>query len=364
MSLKGANRARPPDRERKIALEFLFKLLKDALMASENLGEELSTWSPEQLRLITKIAVLYHEEKLGQAEISRKLNLSQARVSRYLKMAEKEGIVRTTVVQPFGIYVGLEKALEEKFGLLEVVVVENIEGASLVSSLGSAAATYLETTLLLNDHIGISSWSTTLLSTVEAMRSRPRKVVNEVIQLIGGVGSPQAQIQASRLVSHLAELTLATPYYMAAPGIASSKEVKKAFLSDPAVSQTIEAWSRVTTLLVGIGAFPASPLLAASGNALDKSEEQQLAREGAVGEICLRYFDQEGSAMAPAIEDRVIAIDAKSIKKVHRRIAVAGGPKKLNAIRGAVLGGWINVLITDSDTARQLLEPPRLKRNR
>lgn len=331
-------------------------------MRAENEGERLSTWSSEQLRLITKIAVLYHEEGMGQADISKKLNLSQARVSRYLKAAEGEGIVRTTVVQPFGIYVGLEKALEQKFKLQEVVVVENIEGTSLVASLGSAAATYLETTLVASDHVGISSWSTTLLATVEAMRSRPRKVVNEVVQLIGGVGSPQAQIQASRLTSHLAELTSATPFYMAAPGVASSKEVKKAFLSDPAVRATIEAWGRVTTLLVGVGTFPASPLLAASGNALEKSEEQQLAKAGAVGEICLRYFNGEGNVMSPEIEERVISMDAKTMKQIPRRIGVAGGAKKLAAIRAAVEGGWINVLITDSEIARQLLEPPRQKR--
>ena len=331
-------------------------------MRAENEGERLSTWSSEQLRLITKIAVLYHEEGMGQADISKKLNLSQARVSRYLKAAEGEGIVRTTVVQPFGIYVGLEKALEQKFKLQEVVVVENIEGTSLVASLGSAAATYLETTLVASDHVGISSWSTTLLATVEAMRSRPRKVVNEVVQLIGGVGSPQAQIQASRLTSHLAELTSATPFYMAAPGVASSKEVKKAFLSDPAVRATIEAWGRVTTLLVGVGTFPASPLLAASGNALEKSEEQQLAKAGAVGEICLRYFDGEGNVMSPEIEERVISMDAKTMKQIPRRIGVAGGAKKLAAIRATVEGGWINVLITDSEIARQLLEPPRQKR--
>ena len=331
-------------------------------MRAENEGERLSTWSSEQLRLITKIAVLYHEEGMGQADISKKLNLSQARVSRYLKAAEGEGIVRTTVVQPYGIYVGLEKALEQKFKLQEVVVVVYIEGASLVASLGSAAATYLETTLVASDHVGISSWSTTLLATVEAMRSRPRKVVNEVVQLIGGVGSPQAQIQASRLTSHLAELTSATPFYMAAPGVASSKEVKKAFLSDPAVRATIEAWGRVTTLLVGVGTFPASPLLAASGNALEKSEEQQLAKAGAVGEICLRYFNGEGNVMSPEIEERVISMDAKTMKQIPRRIGVAGGAKKLAAIRAAVEGGWINVLITDSEIARQLLEPPRQKR--
>jgi DNA-binding transcriptional regulator LsrR (DeoR family) len=329
-------------------------------MNIENEVDRIQLLSDERLRLITKIATLVHEEGLNQSEISAKLNLSQAGVSRYLKAASAEGIVRTVVVQPRGIYVGLEKAIEQKFDLREVVIVEHIDGSNLTSTLGSAAATYLETTLTSQEHIGISSWSSTLLATVEAMRSRPRKVVNEVIQLIGGIGSPQAQLRASRLVGHLAALTSATPQYMAAPGVASSASVKKAFLSDPAVASTVNAWKRVTTLLVGIGAFPASPLFAASGNALDADEEAQLAKDGAVGEICLRYFDAGGKEMKHQIEERVISIDAKTMKKIPRRIAVAGGERKLEAIRAAIEGGWVNVLITDAETARNLLEAPRL----
>ena len=239
-------------------------------MSFENANFGGVGWSVEQLRLMTKIAVLYHEEGVKQPEISQRLNLSQARVSRYLNQAAAAGIVRTAIVQPYGIYVGLEKALEEKYKLKEVVVVENIEGAALKSSLGSAAATYLETTLSANDHIGISSWSQTLLSMVETMRSRPRKIVSEVVQLIGGVGSPEAQIQASRLCSQLAQITSAVPFYLAAPGVVSSKEIKEAFLSDPEVIKTIQAWKRINTLILGIGAFPASPLLAASGNAISQ----------------------------------------------------------------------------------------------
>ncbi|AUZ34445.1 DNA-binding transcriptional regulator [Arthrobacter sp. PGP41] len=316
--------------------------------------------STEQLRLFTKIAVLYHEEGLSQGDISQRLNLSQARVSRYLKNAVDLGIVRTSIVQPTGIYVGLEKALEEKYQLREVVVVDVMDGASLGMRLGSSAATYLETTIDANDYVGISSWSTTLLHTVEAMRSRPRKIANEVIQLIGGVGSPQAQMQASRLVSHLAELTSAKPYYMGCPGLVANRQIREAFLGDPAVAASVEAWQRLTTLLVGIGTFPASPLWQASGNALSSTEEGELSRAGAVGEICLRFFDIDGLPMKPAIEERVISIDADAMMQVPRRVGVAGGMGKLNAIRGAVAGGWINVLITDADVARQLLERPQL----
>ncbi len=329
-------------------------------MTPPNDPTSLTTATPDQLRLLTKIAVLYHEEGLAQGEISGRLNLSQARVSRCLKLADELGIVRTSVVQPAGIYVGLEKALEEKYGLQEVVVADMVDDASLGMRLGSCAATYLETTIEVNDVVGISSWSTTLLQTVEAMRSRPRKILSEVIQMIGGVGSPQAQVQATRLVSHLAELTSARPFYMAAPGLVANNGIRQAFLDDPAVASTTEAWSRVNTSLVGIGTFPASPLWRASGNALTAAEENELLESGAVGEICLRYFDIDGKPMNSAIEVRMISISSEAMLQIPRRIGVAGGIRKLAAIRGAINGGWVNVLITDSDVARQLLEPPRL----
>lgn len=324
-------------------------------------NDPLISVSTDQLRILTKIAVLYHEEKLGQAEIAGRLNLSQARISRYMKQAENLGIIRTSVVQPLGIFVGLERALEQKYGLREVVVVEHIEGSSLLTRLGSSAATYLETTLSADDFLGISSWSTTLLATVEAMRARPRKVVQEISQLIGGVGSQEAQVHSTRLTSQLAQLTSSKPNYLAAPGLSENTKIRNAFLSDSAVQETMASWEKLTAIVVGIGIFPASPMLKASGNAIKKEEEQALAELGAVGEICLRYFNAEGKPMSPDIENRMISIEAKSMMRVPRRIGVAGGMEKLEAIRAALSGGWLNILITDSEVAQNLLEPPRAR---
>jgi DNA-binding transcriptional regulator LsrR (DeoR family) len=255
----------------------------------------------------------------------------------------------------------LEKALEDKYGLQEVVVVDYIEGASLLTRLGSSAATYLETTLARDDVVGISSWSSTLLATAEAMRSRPRRVVKAVAQLIGGVGSPQAQVLATRMTSHLAQLLSARPHYLAAPGVCQDSKVKQAFLSDPAVQETVKAWGSVTSLLVGVGTFPASPMIAASGNVLSNEEQTLIAEAGAVGEICLRYFEADGKPMKLSVDERIIAIDSPTLLSIPRRIGVAGGMQKLDAIRAALLGGWLNVLITDSEVAINLLEPPRTR---
>lgn len=320
------------------------------------------TASVERLRSLTKIAVLYFEEGLSQVEIAERLQLSQTRISRYLKQAEELGIIRHSVMQPEGIHVGLESALEDKYGLNEVIVVDYIDESSLVGRLGSSAATYLESTLLPEDSIGISSWSSTLLATVDAMRSRPKHRVKEVSQLLGGVGTPHAQILATRLTSQLAQILSAKPIYLPAPGVCETTKIRDAFLSDTSVQIATNSWRSLSTVLVGIGAFPASPMITASGNTLNDTEQAALTKAGAVGEICLRYFDADGKPMQTKVSDRILAVDPSVLLSVKRRIGVAGGLFKLEAIRAAITGGWLNVLITDSQVAMALLEPP-LKKN-
>ena len=64
-----------------------------------------------QLRLITKVARMYHERGIRQADIAAALSISQAKVSRLLKRAEATGIVRTTVTVAPGVYAELEEVL-------------------------------------------------------------------------------------------------------------------------------------------------------------------------------------------------------------------------------------------------------------
>ena len=52
---------------------------------------------------------------------------------------------------------------------------------------------------------------------------------------------------------------------------------------------------------------------------------------------------------------RVLGISPESIKATPRRVALAGGARKHEAIRGALRGGWANVLITDRSTAEFLV---------
>ncbi|MFJ4691948.1 sugar-binding transcriptional regulator [Streptomyces sp. NPDC088766] len=315
-----------------------------------------STPSADHLRLLVKVARMYHERGMRQPEIAAQLSMSQPRVSRLLKEAVERDVVRTVVVSPDGVHAELEDALVEQYGLRDAVVVDT-EGAgtAVIPALAAATATYLDATLKGGDVIGISSWSATLLESVNVMRAKTTPVAEEIVQIVGGSGSPEVQLHATRLTSRLAELTGARPVFAPSAALVGSRELRDLLWQEPAVAAVVKAWSRLTMALVGIGTLEPSPLLRRSGNAIAPEDQRQLEALGAVGDVCTRYFDAEGRPVKADFDDHIIGISPEQLRSVDRRIGVAGGESKIAAIRGAALGGWINILITDVEVARSLV---------
>ena len=311
--------------------------------------------SPEHLRLLAKVARMYHERGLHQPEIAELLHLSQPRVSRLLKEATARGIVRIVVVLPDGHHSELEDAIEARYALRDVVVVETGGADDVIPALGAAAAEYLDATLRGEDDIGISSWSESLLRTAELMKPKRSQVAEGVTQLVGGIGSPAVQMHATRLTSRLADVTGARPYFLPAQGVVGTRATRRALAKDAAVEQVVQRWSGLTVALVGIGDLEPSSLLRRSGNSLADDDQDELRSRGAVGDVCLRYFDAAGRHVDSSFDDRVMGISPKQLKHIPRRIAVAGGRQKTAAIRAALIGGWVNILITDVEVARALL---------
>ena len=183
----------------------------------------------DEVRLIARVARLYYESGLKQPEIARRLQLSQPKVSRLLKQAVDRDIVRITVRVPVGVHAELEEGLESTYGLLEAVVVETsaIDEAHLMRDLGHAAAFHLETTIQPGDVIGISSWSASLLATVNAMHPVTGGDNVRVVQILGGVGNPAAEVHATQLTGRLAALLNGEQIPLPVPGVVGSNEREK-----------------------------------------------------------------------------------------------------------------------------------------
>jgi DNA-binding transcriptional regulator LsrR (DeoR family) len=313
----------------------------------------------DELRLMTRVARLYHEEGVKQPEIAARLRLSQPKVSRLLRQAQDEGIVRITVRAPIGTHPDLELALEQRYGLHDAEVVDvGVDDADHITrELGDAASYHLEQTVRSGDLIGVSSWSATLLAMVDAMH--PVHDVSDVrlVQILGGGGDPAAEGHATHLVRRLADLLGAEATFLPAPSSVSSADARRVLLDEPFVRRATALFDQLTVALVGIGGLQPSGLLASSGNVFSPDELSAVRASGGVGDIGLRYLRGDGQPVVTPLDERVIGIELEQLKRVPRAIGVAGGSSKVLAIRAALLGGWINCLITDRATAERLLEP-------
>lgn len=310
-----------------------------------------------KLRLIARVAKLYYEQHMAQKQIADYLHVSQATISRLLKKAHEEEIVRTTLNIPNGVYSELEDAICSAYGIQEAIVADCISDQTedIYRSIGSAAAYFLETTLQHHEVVGISSWSSSLLAMVEAMSPLTNINNTRVVQILGGLGNPSAEIHATHLTKRLATLIKGEPVFLPAPGVVPSADKRKLFLEDPYVAEAFRMFDQISLALVGIGALEPSRLLASSGNIFSENELNQLKAVDAMGDICLNFFDKNGKLVRSPLKERVIGMPIEKLKNVNRSVGVAGGQNKVPAIKAAMRGKYINILITDKFTAERLL---------
>jgi DNA-binding transcriptional regulator LsrR (DeoR family) len=140
-----------------------------------------------------------------------------------------------------------------------------------------------------------------------------------------------------------------------APGLLPDAALRDSILETEGMREVAEHWRELTMAVVGIGSIEPSDVLADSGNAFSPDERAPLLADGAVGDICHRIFRLDGTAVRGPLDERVVAISEADLRRIPRRVGVAGGGRKVAAIRGALAGGWVNALVTDTRTAEALL---------
>jgi DNA-binding transcriptional regulator LsrR (DeoR family) len=313
----------------------------------------------DKQKLMIKIAKLYYEGDLTQDQISQKLRLSRPRVCRLLQEAIDTGIVKITIKQEPGNHADLERELETKFNLLEVIVSDVTEPSTpdtIAHDLGLAAADYFSRIVLDGDVIGFT-WGATLATMVENLM--PEKKSNCVVmQLVGGLGEPEAESHATGLVSRAAVAIGARVWLMPAPGVVSSEDSAKLLRSDRTISQALSRFGTVNIAFAGIGNPNRNSLLMRDESIISWTEMEELIKQGAIGDICLRFYDINGQLIESNLNNRVIGISLDEIRKINRVVGVAGGNDKFQAILGAIQGRIINSLITDTKTAEMLAKYP------
>lgn len=307
--------------------------------------------------LITKVAWFYYKEKLTQQDISARVNISRQKVQRFLEKARDLEIVRFQIKNPYANLLSIESELIEKYSLKDSVVVPYLsDGDNLLRrSFAKAGASYLERIISQHNNsiVGLG-WGNTTAYLADYFDSPPIKTKVEVVSLIGNLMTNVAMnpyIIAEKIANKLD-----APFYnIWAPAITQSKERAEIFKSEPWINCVLQKASKANIILFSVGEVSPSASLFKMGY-LSSDELKRLREKGAVGDILSRFFNAQGDLVDDEIHERVISVPIDKLRDMGKIvIGIAGGPLKLNAIQGALNGKYINVLITDEETAQKLL---------
>ena len=308
----------------------------------------------ERVSLLLKVARMYYEECATPAQIAKRVGYSRPTVSRLLSEAREEGVVHIRITHPLERAMSMEKALAEKFGLIGARIAESKDLGNLTQNVARCAADYLIETSPEDSVITVSN-GFAVNATIEAM-PRMNWLTSRVIQAIGSVSNEEVQVDASetcrRLASQLGGRHIALP----APLVVSAPEVAYSLIQSQQVAGILHYAATADTALVGIGTIEDRKKGYIFDGYVEEETSAVLQRDGAVGHICGHHFNAQGEHIVTPMCARTIGINLKQIRHLPRVVGVAWGEHKLDAIRGALRGKLVSVLITDRATAEALLE--------
>src|SRR2546429_201417 len=316
---------------------------------------------PRERRLMVRCLELYYRQARSQKEIARALGVSAATVSRLLKRAYDDGFVRVELDLPRAEE--LEAGLAERFGLRDAVVVAAGGRGDLKEEVGAAAAVFFEKNASNGLRVGLSC-GFTLYHTIRQLRGRrfrdppPYPLSGEsTLKMVDLSPNTLVGMMAAKYRPHVSAYALPVHHLLSLREI---ERERRRLLRDPEIRTIYEAAQTVDVALVGIGMIgEQTPGFCSLAESYGLSVKR-LRQFGVVGEINYQPFDAEGRIVdrpeLRVLMRRVLSVEGTRLQALSRRpdrhvVAIAGGRPKVDAVRGALAGRFMNVLVTDEDLA-------------
>lgn len=308
----------------------------------------------EHVQLLLQVARAYYLEDRSQNDIAELIGYSRSSVSRLLTEARDRKIVRFLIGHPLERQMALERALVERFGIRDARVADEIPDLSPLAAVALAGAESLiewcgTATVL------ATSAGTTVDAVVDQLPTLSYRDLH-VVQMIGALARGNPLADTPEITRRLAIRLGGDHRQMHAPLIVGTARVADALRHEEAVANALALASHADVALMGIGALTEKGHSGPIFNGwLTLAENTTLARLGAVGHMSGHHFDISGRHIVTDICERVMAVPLDRLSGIRTVIAVAIGPEKVPAIRGALRGGYVDVLVTDAATALAVL---------
>ncbi|PTM53280.1 sugar-binding transcriptional regulator [Desmospora activa] len=305
-------------------------------------------------RQMVRAAYLYYEAGLNQSEVAKRIGLSRPLISKLLQKARETGIVEISIKDDTIVTTQLEEQLTNAFGLAEAIVIPVQEGwddEEVKRQMAKTAGILLKKRITRSKTVGVS-WGTTLYHFVQEFPFVQAKHLR-ILPLIGGMGRNYGQLHSNQLAKQLADKLSATCEHLYVPAILSSENLKEQLLDSMDIRALLHEATRVDVAIVGLGSPYASTMTQLGY--LKESDLESLMKFGAVGDINSRFIDENGEEVADPINERVIGIDVEDMRSIATVVCMVTGKGKAKALLAALHGGYIDILVVDSETAAAVL---------
>ncbi len=295
------------------------------------------------LEKLYRIAVMYYEENLTQEEISRRIGISRPQVSRALAKAIAEGIVEIKV-NPVSSTACRAEKLREKLGLERVFIApagknQRVDRKNCIDDISSYAASVLVREIQGARSIGLG-WGETLYRTIMKMEETGKGEERKVVPLVGSIGYHEPHYQVNVLVGMFSDKIKASSlFYNGSEG------------GNGPYAELAASWKNLDVAVVGLGPYPTARF---PKDGVSQQWLGELSSKAPRGDILGRFFNDRGYIEED--ESKVLVIPEEDLTKVRKIICLSGGSDKIEAIRTAAKLRLITHLITDEETAGELMK--------
>lgn len=314
----------------------------------------MTMMTDEEKKFLLKISRMYYFEDCTQAEIAKKVGVSRPIISKGLQKALHVKLVEIIIHDQAAPTIDLEQEIESAFSLEEVIVVPTADMSTELanSALAKAASSYVLKQLKHVTKIGIS-WGTTLHNLVKEFPEEAHEHL-KIIPLVGGMGSNRIELHSNQIAYELSKKLNCSCESLYAPAIVESESFRDLLLQTPTVADVLEEAKKIDLAIVGIGNPFMQSTLEEIGYIGD-DELKSLEASGVVGDINSCFICRDGTIAKNSINERVIGIQVVELKSVSKVIAIVQGSHKADSVLAALRGGYIHTLITDEQTASEMV---------
>lgn len=303
--------------------------------------------------IAVKTAWLYYVEGMTQQQIAERLGVSRVKVMRTLAECVAGNLVVTTVSARTAAQIERERALEARWNLSSAIVVPTPgSDGNLERAIGHAVAGFVEERVDDGMTLAIGGGAT-LHASLGFLRHRRAQRLS-VVGLVGSL--PHSRwVNPSIVAAKVAEIFDGVSYQINAPVVVDAPDLRRRLWKQDTLQDVLARAARADLALLTVGDMSHEATIFRH-EIVPSQFIEPLKRQGAVANILCHFIDAEGRLVEHEINDRIMAVDLDIVARIPNVVLAAGGKNKAQAINAAMKAINVSVLITDMETAEDLLD--------